>query len=197
MGNVASIESFFNDVKKQHKGVDILINNAGIQHVSPVESFGVAEWDRVIAINLTGVFHASRLCLPHMKTNNWGRIVNISSVHGLVGSANKSAYVAAKHGVIGFSKVLALETAKTGITVNNICPGWVLTPLVEKQIEAKAKENNVTFDVAKAQLLLEKQPSGEFVTTEQLGSMAAFLCSGAGDQIRGASFVMDGGWTAQ
>lgn len=118
-------------------------------------------------------------------------------VKGLVGSANKSAYVAAKHGVIGFSKVLALETAKTGITVNNICPGFVLTPLVEKQIEAKAEENNISYDAAKDLLLSEKQPSGEFVTTEQLGSMAAFLCSDAGDQIRGASFVMDGGWTAQ
>jgi len=116
---------------------------------------------------------------------------------GLVGSANKSAYVAAKHGVIGFSKALSLETAKTGITVNSICPGWVLTPLVEKQIEAKAQDKNISFDAAKDVLLSEKQPSGEFVTTDQLGSMAAFLCSGAGDQIRGASFAMDGGWTAQ
>lgn len=197
LSNIDSIEGFFQRAAKQCNGIDVLVNNAGIQHVAPVEDFSVENWDRIIAINLSAVFHTTRLCLPHMKQRNWGRIINVSSVHGLVGSVNKCAYVSAKHGVIGFSKVTALELAKTGITVNCICPGFVLTPLIEKQIQMKADENKTSFDEAKILLMAEKQPSGEFVTTKQLGDMAAFLCSDAADQVRGASFAMDGGWTAQ
>lgn len=175
--------------------VDILVNNAGIQHVAPVEAFPVERWDAILAINLSSVFHATRLCLPGMKARNWGRIVNIASAHGLVGSAGKAAYVAAKHGVLGLTKVVALETATSGVTCNAICPGFVLTPLVQAQIDAKA-EAGLTPDQAKHQLLAEKQPSLDFVTPEQLGELACFLCSEAARQVRGAAWSMDGGWTA-
>lgn len=177
--------------------VDILVNNAGIQHVANVEDFDPARWDAVIAINLSAVFHCTRLVLPGMKQRNWGRIVNIASVHGLVASAQKAAYVAAKHGVVGLTKVTALETARTGVTCNAICPGWVLTPLVQAQIDARAKAHNVGADVAKTTLLSEKQPSAEFVTTEQIGELTLFLCSPAADQVRGAAWNIDGGWFAQ
>ncbi|WP_426198677.1 3-hydroxybutyrate dehydrogenase [Pseudomonas sp. DC3200b2] len=175
--------------------VDVLVNNAGIQHVAPVESFPVERWDAVIAINLSSVFHTSRLCLPGMKARDWGRIVNIASAHGLVGSVGKAAYVAAKHGVLGLTKVMALETATSGVTCNAICPGFVLTPLVQAQIDAKT-EGGLTADEARRQLLAEKQPSLEFVTPEQLGELACFLCSDAARQVRGAAWSMDGGWTA-
>ncbi len=178
-------------------GVDILVNNAGIQHVAPVEEFAVEKWDAVIALNLTAAFHTIRLALPHMRERNWGRIINIASAHGLVASAGKAAYVAAKHGLLGLTKVTALETARTGVTCNAICPGWVLTPLVQRQVEARAAKENIAIDAAREALLLEKQPSGEFVTTEQLGATAAFLCSAAAAQVRGAAWTMDGGWTAQ
>lgn len=177
-------------------GVDILVNNAGIQHVAPVEEFPVERWDAIIAINLSSVFHATRLCLPGMKSRGWGRIVNVASAHGLVGSAGKAAYVAAKHGVVGLTKVVALETAQLNITCNAICPGFVLTPLVQQQIDAKAA-NGLTAEQAKAELLSEKQPSLEFVTPEQLGELVAFLCSDAARQVRGAAWSMDGGWTAR
>lgn len=177
--------------------VDILVNNAGIQHVANIEDFPVEKWDAIIAINLTSAFHTTRLALPAMKQKNWGRIINIASAHGLVGSAQKSAYVAAKHGIVGFTKVTALETAQTGVTCNAICPGWVLTPLVQKQVDARASNEGVSNDEAKKGLLGEKQPSGEFVTPEQLGALAVFLCSEGASQVRGAAWSMDGGWTAQ
>jgi 3-hydroxybutyrate dehydrogenase len=175
--------------------VDILVNNAGIQHVAPVECFPVERWDAIIAINLSAVFHATRLCLPGMKARGWGRIVNIASAHGLVGSIGKSAYVAAKHGVIGLTKVVALETAGLDITCNAICPGFVLTPLVQQQIDDKVA-TGLSPEQARHQLLVEKQPSLEFVTPEQLGELVAFLCSEAARQVRGAAWSMDGGWTA-
>ncbi|RPH44863.1 MAG: 3-hydroxybutyrate dehydrogenase [Burkholderiales bacterium] len=178
-------------------GIDILVNNAGIQHTSPVVSFPPERWDAVIALNLTAAFHTTRLALPTMTARNWGRIVNIASAHGLVASADKSAYVAAKHGIVGLTKVVALETALTGITCNAICPGWVLTPLVQKQIDARVAERGLTQAAASESLLGEKQPSKAFVTPEQLGALAAFLCSPAAEQVRGAAWTMDGGWTAQ
>ena len=180
-----------------HGGIDVLVNNAGIQHVDKVENFPIERWDAVIALNLSAVFHTTRLALPAMKQRNWGRIVNIASVHGLVASAEKAAYVAAKHGVVGLTRVTALETARTGITCNAICPGWVLTPLVQKQIDARVKDKGMSPEDAKASLLGEKQPSQEFVTPEQIGELALFLCSSAGDQVRGAAWNIDGGWIAQ
>ncbi len=177
--------------------VDILVNNAGIQHVAPVEEFPVEKWDAVIAINLSAAFHAIRATLPHMKACNWGRIINIASTHGLVASAQKSAYVAAKHGVLGLTKVVALETATTGITCNAICPGWVLTPLVQKQIDDRAAREKISVEKARVELLGEKQPSLEFATPEQIGAAALFLCSQAAAQIRGIALPVDGGWTAQ
>ena len=177
--------------------VDILVNNAGIQHVANVEDFPVDKWDAIIAINLTSAFHTTRLALPGMKTRGWGRILNIASTHGLVASAAKSAYVASKHGLIGFTKAVALETATTGVTVNAICPGWVLTPLVQQQVDARAVKDGVDGEEAKLRLLAEKQPSLQFTTPAQLGELAVFLCSPAADNIRGAAFNVDGGWIAQ
>ena len=197
MSKATEIEQMMHEAAKEMGGIDILINNAGIQHVANVEDFPVDRWDAVIAINLSSAFHTSRLALPFMKKNNWGRIINIASVHGLVGSAGKSAYVAAKHGIIGLTKVTALENAQTGITCNAICPGWVLTPLVQKQVDARAHDKSLSQDAAKHELLIEKQPSAEFVTPEQLGELAVFLCSPAASQVRGAAWNMDGGWAAQ
>jgi 3-hydroxybutyrate dehydrogenase len=177
-------------------GIDILVNNAGIQHVAAVEDFPLERWDAIIAINLSAVFHASRLVLPGMRQRGWGRIINIASVHGLVGSVNKAAYVAAKHGVLGLTKVLGLETATTQITCNAICPGWVLTPLVQQQIDARAARDG-DVDRARQELLAEKQPSLDFVTPNQLGELALFLCSKAASQVRGAAWNIDGGWLAQ
>jgi 3-hydroxybutyrate dehydrogenase len=178
-------------------GVDILVNNAGIQHVATVDEFPPEKWDAIIAINLTSAFHTTRLALPGMKQKNWGRIINLASVHGLVGSAGKSAYVAAKHGLVGFTKVTALELATTGVTCNAICPGWVLTPLVQKQVDDRAARDGLSNDAARKALLAEKQPSGEFVTPAELGALAVFFCSPAGDQVRGVAWNMDGGWAAQ
>ncbi|MDP2417370.1 MAG: 3-hydroxybutyrate dehydrogenase [Hydrogenophaga sp.] len=177
--------------------VDILVNNAGIQHVARIEDFPVARWDAIIAINLTSAFHATRLALPAMQSANWGRIINVASVHGLVGSAEKSAYVAAKHGVVGLTKVTALENATTGVTCNAICPGWVLTPLVQKQVDAKAAALGLSIDEAKNLLLGEKEPSMQFTTPEELGELAVFFCSPAGANVRGVAWNMDGGWVAQ
>lgn len=176
--------------------VDILVNNAGIQHTDRVENFPVERWDSIIALNLSAVFHATRVILPGMRERGWGRIINIASVHGLVGSTTKSAYIAAKHGVVGLTKVVALENADTGITCNAICPGWVLTPLVEKQVEQLVERESITPEQAKQRLLAEKQPSKAFVTPEQIGELAVFLCSAAADEIRGAALPIDGGWTA-
>ena len=177
--------------------VDILVNNAGIQYTAPVEDFPVDRWDAVIAINLSANFHAIRAVIPQMRTRNWGRIINIASTHGLVASVEKAAYVAAKHGVLGLTKVVALETATTNITCNAICPGWVLTSLVEKQIKERASRENISVDQAKRELLAEKQPSHEFARPEQIGSVAVFLCSEAAAQIRGIALPVDGAWTAQ
>ncbi len=181
----------------QFGALDILVNNAGIQHVANVEDFPAERWDAIIAINLSSAFHTMHHALPGMKSRGWGRIVNIASAHGLVASAGKSAYVAAKHGIVGLTKAAALETATTGITVNAICPGWVLTPLVQKQVDARAAKDGVDNEEAKRRLLGEKQPSLQFVTPEQLGALAVFLCSPAADQVRGVAWAMDGGWTAQ
>jgi 3-hydroxybutyrate dehydrogenase len=197
LSKVGDTEKLMKRCAEVHGGVDILINNAGIQHVSSIEAFAVERWDAIIALNLSAVFHATRLALPLMRQRGWGRIINIASAHGLVASVEKSAYVAAKHGVVGLTKVTALETATTGITCNAICPGWVLTPLVQKQIDARMKEKGISAEEAKAQLVGEKQPSREFVTPEQIGELAAFLCSPAADQVRGVAWPIDGGWTAQ
>jgi 3-hydroxybutyrate dehydrogenase len=197
MSKPAEIEAMMAFAAEKFGGVDVLVNNAGIQHVANIEDFPVDKWDAIIAINLSSAFHTSRLALPGMKQKNWGRIINLASVHGLVGSAQKSAYVAAKHGLVGFTKVTALETAHTGVTCNAICPGWVLTPLVQKQVDDRAAREGISNEAAKKALLAEKQPSGEFVTPEELGALAVFFCSPAADQVRGVAWNMDGGWTAQ
>lgn len=193
----AEIESMVASVEKRFGAIDILVNNAGIQHVAPIDRFPAERWDAVIAINLSSAFHAIRCALPAMKKRNWGRIINIASAHGLVASVEKVAYVAAKHGIVGLTKVVGLETARTGITCNAICPGWVLTRLVQKQIDARAAEKGRSVEEARLALLAEKQPSLEFVTPEQLGEVALFLCSDAAQQVRGAAWTVDGGWTAQ
>jgi len=193
----AQIREMVETATKELGSVDILVNNAGIQHTSPVDEFPDDRWDAVIAINLTSNFHAIKAVLPQMKRRNWGRIVNIASTHGLIASVEKSAYVAAKHGVLGLTKTVALETAKTGITCNAICPGWVLTPLVQKQIDARAEREGIALEQAKRDLLAEKQPSGEFATPEQIGALCVFLCSDTAAQIRGAAVPVDGAWLAQ
>ncbi|CAA7625127.1 3-hydroxybutyrate dehydrogenase [Magnetospirillum sp. SS-4] len=185
------------DARERFGAVDILVNNAGIQHVAPVEDFPPDRWDAVIAINLSAVFHAIRAALPGMKEKGWGRIVNVASVHGLVASANKAAYIAAKHGVVGLTKVVALETAEIDVTCNAICPGWVLTPLVQAQIDARAEREGIPVAQAGRDLLSEKQPSKQFTTPEQLGALAVFLCSPAAANLTGASLPVDGGWTSQ
>ena len=197
MSKPAEIESMIAFAGDKFGGVDILVNNAGIQYVANIEDFPVEKWDAIIAINLTSAFHTSRLVLPRMRANNWGRIINLASTHGLVASAGKSAYVAAKHGLIGLTKAGALETASTGVTINAICPGFVLTPLVQKQVDARAAKDGISNDEAKKALLADKQPSGEFVTPEELGALAVFLCSDAAKQVRGVAWNMDDGWVAQ
>jgi 3-hydroxybutyrate dehydrogenase len=178
-------------------GIDILVNNAGIQHTAPVEEFPMEKWEQILAINLSSAFYGIKAALPNMRRRRWGRIVNIASAHGLVASATKSAYVAAKHGLLGLTKVVALETAPSPVTCNAICPGWVLTPMVQKQIDDAAARDGISRDESKTRLLAEKQPSLDFATPEQIGAVAVFLCSNAADQIRGASISVDGGWTAQ
>jgi 3-hydroxybutyrate dehydrogenase len=182
---------------KAFGAVDILVNNAGIQYTAPIEEFPEAKWDAIIAINLSSNFRLIKAVLPGMRQRNWGRIVNIASVHGLVASTHKAAYVAAKHGVLGLTKVVALETATTGITCNAICPGWVLTPLVQKQIDDLAAREKLSDPQARAKLLGEKQPSLAFATPEQMGALTAFLCSDDAAQIRGVALPVDGGWVAQ
>jgi 3-hydroxybutyrate dehydrogenase len=197
MSKPAEIAAMVQACEAEFGGVDILVNNAGIQHVATIEDFPADRWDAIIAINLSSAFHTLHHALPGMKARGWGRIVNIASVHGLTASVQKSAYVAAKHGIVGLTRVAALETATTGITVNAICPGWVLTPLVQKQVDARAQKDGVDNDEAKKRLLAEKQPSLQFVTPEQLAGLAVFLCSPAADQVRGVAWNMDGGWMAQ
>lgn len=177
-------------------GCDILVNNAGIQHVSPIETFPVDKWNAIIAINLTSAFHTTAAALPGMRTKGWGRIVNIASAHGLTASPFKSAYVAAKHGVVGLSKTVALETAGQGITCNAICPGYVLTPLVEAQIPDQMKTHGMDRETVIREVMLDRQPSKQFATVEQLGGTTVFLCSAAADQITGTAISVDGGWTA-
>ncbi|GFE66915.1 3-hydroxybutyrate dehydrogenase [Litoreibacter roseus] len=176
--------------------VDILINNAGIQHVAPIQDFPTEKWDAIIAIMLSSVFHTTAAAIPMMKKSGWGRVINISSAHGLTASPYKSAYVSAKHGVVGMTKVVALETAQEPITVNAICPGYVLTPLVEAQIPETMKEYDMDRETVIKEVMLERQPSKEFATTEQLGGVATFLCSDAAAQITGTTISVDGGWTA-
>ncbi len=197
MSKPAEIEAMVRACEAEFGSVDILVNNAGIQHVANIEDFPPERWDAILAINLSSAFHTMRCALPGMKARNWGRVINVASAHGLVASAQKSAYVAAKHGIVGLTKVGALETATTGVTVNAICPGWVLTPLVQKQVDARAEKDGVDGEEAKRRLLAEKQPSLQFVTPEQLAGLAVFLCSPAADQVRGVAWNMDGGWVAQ
>ena len=176
---------------------DIVINNAGIQHVAPIEEFPPEQWDRIIAINLTSAFHTIAAAIPHMKKAGWGRIINIASAHGLVASPYKSAYVAAKHGILGLTKTTALEQAQHHITANAICPGYVLTPLVEAQIPDQMKAYNMDRETVIHDVMLEKQPTKQFVTAGQIGALAAFLITDAAAQINGAALPVDGGWTAE
>jgi len=177
--------------------IDILVNNAGVQHVAPVDEFPVDKWDLIIALNLSSAFHTTRLALPAMKQRRWGRIVNIGSAHALVASAFKSAYVSAKHGLAGFTKTVALEVAQQGITANAICPGYVRTPLVDKQIPEQAKAHGISEDRVIREVILAPQPSKEFVKVEEVAALAAYLCSDAAAAITGAMLSIDGGWTAE
>jgi 3-hydroxybutyrate dehydrogenase len=197
MSKPVEIRDLIGRAESAFGAVDILVNNAGIQHVESIDRFPEDRWDAVIAINLSSAFHATKAALPGMKKRRWGRIINIASAHGLVASPNKSAYVAAKHGIVGFTKVAALETAEEGIRVNAICPGFVHTPLVQKQIEDRAREAGISLEKATRDIILAPQPTKEFVTVEQIASMALYLASEAADQINGASFAIDGGWTAR
>lgn len=193
----SAIRDMIRAVESDFGALDILVNNAGIQHVATVEEFPESQWDAVLSLNLSAAFHAIKAALPGMKRRGWGRIINIASAHGLVGSEGKAAYVAAKHGLLGLTKVVALETANTGITCNALCPGWVLTPLVETQIEDLAREKGVARPEAERALLREKQPMLAFSTPEDLGGWTAFLCSEAARTTTGAAFPVDGGWTAR
>lgn len=197
MSKPDQIAALIADCETRLGRLDILVNNAGIQHTASVETFPAAKWELILAINLSAAFYAIQAALPGMKSRGWGRIINIASVHGLVASVEKAAYVAAKHGLIGLTKVVALETARTPVTCNAICPGFVLTPLVEKQIVDRAARDAISVDDAKVKLLSEKMPSAEAVTPEALGQVAVFLCSSAADQMRGTALPVDGGWISQ
>ena len=197
MSKPAAIAAMVAKAEETMGGVDILVNNAGIQFVAPIEDFPDDRWDAVISINLSAVFHGTKAVIPGMKKKGWGRIINIASAHGLVASGQKAAYVAAKHGVLGLTKVAAIELANEGITVNAICPGWVLTPLVEKQLEARAQKDGITVEAAAKEFLAEKQPMAKFSTPEALGGLAVFLCSVSAATITGAPMSMVGGWVAQ
>lgn len=182
---------------KTFGSVDVVVNNAGIQHKAPTQDFPDDKWRKVIALNLEAAFYISKAALPYMYEKGWGRLIHISSVHGVVASTEKAAYVAAKHGLLGLSKVIALEAAGTGVTSNCVCPGWVLTPLVEQQIQGIADKEGISFSAAKDKLLKEKQPSGEFATPEQMGEATLFLASEAAAQMTGSYLTIDGGWSAQ
>ena len=197
MSKPEQIEQLVDATAREFRGLDIIVNNAGIQHTAPVDEFPPERWEAIISINLSAVFYGVHWALPHLRRKGWGRIINIASVHGLVASVNKAAYIAAKHGVVGLTKTVALETAGSGITCNAICPGWVLTPLVQKQVDDRAAQRNIPNEQAKRELLSEKQPSGQFVTPEQIGELAVFLCSPGADQMTGAAIPIDGAWTAQ
>lgn len=191
-----SVAADCRDLIEQAGGCDILINNAGIQHVAPIDEFPVEKWDAIIAINMSSAFHTTAAALPHMRARGWGRVVNIASAHGLTASPFKSAYVAAKHGVVGMTKAVALETAEEAITANAICPGYVLTPLVEAQIPDQMKAHDMDRETVVREVMLQRQPSREFATVEQLGGTTVFLCSDAAAQITGTTISVDGGWTA-
>ena len=197
MSQGADIARMMIEVADKTGGLDIVVNNAGIQHVSHVEDFPEAKWDAIIAINLSSAFHTTKAAMPYMKKQRWGRIVNIASAHGLVASPFKSAYVAAKHGIMGFTKTVALECAQEGVTVNAICPGYVLTPLVERQIPDTAKARGLTEEQVKRDVLLAAQPTKKFVTVEQIAATTIFLCSEAAASITGSHIAVEGGWTAQ
>ena len=197
MSKPAEIPGLTEATVRQLGAVDILVNNAGIQHVARVVDFPAERWDAVIAINLSAAFHTAKAALPHMIEKGWGRIVNIASAHGLVASGEKAAYVAAKHGLVGLTKVIAIETANQGITCNAICPGWVLTPLVQKQIEARAAAQGIPVAQARDDLVREKQPMLDYTTPEKIGALAVFLCGDAASTITGAALSIDGGWVAQ
>ncbi len=197
MRDGAAIAAMVQEASGALGSVDVLVNNAGIQFVSPVEDFPLDKWDQIIAINLSAAFHATRAVVPQMKARRWGRIINTASAHALVASPFKSAYVAAKHGVAGFTKSVALELATFGITINSICPGYVWTPLVEKQIPDTMKARGLTEEQVKRDVMLAAQPTKEFVTVEQVAALALFLCGDAASQITGSNIAMDGGWTAQ
>jgi 3-hydroxybutyrate dehydrogenase len=196
MSQPASIEAMMKLARDELGGIDILVNNAGIQHVAPIEEFPLDKWNAIIAINLSAAFHTTRLAMGHMKRQKWGRIINIASAHALVASPFKSAYVAAKHAVAGLTKTVALEVAGLGITVNAVCPGYVLTPLVEKQIPDTAKARGITEDQVRRDVLLASQPTKKFVTIEQVAGLVQFLCSSDADSITGAILPIEGGWTA-
>ncbi len=197
MSKPGDIREMVQQAARELGSVDVLVNNAGIQFVAPVDEFPEDKWNAIIAINLSAAFHAIKAALPLMKQRKWGRIVNIASAHGLVASENKVAYVSAKHGLVGMTKVVAVEAANHGVTCNAICPGWVLTPLVQKQIEARAKEQNIPVEQAKNDLLREKQPMLQFTTPEQIGALAVYLASDAAQTITGTTVSIDGGWVAQ
>ena len=197
MSKPADIRGMIDATQREFGAVDILVNNAGIQHVAPIEAFPDDKWDAIIAINLSASFHAIKAAVPGMKRRGFGRIINIASAHGLVASGEKAGYVSAKHGLVGLTKVVAVETANSGITCNAICPGWVLTPLVQKQVEDKAKETKISVEKAKEDLLREKQPMLRFSTPEQIGALAVFLCGEGAATVTGAALSIDGGWTAQ
>ena len=192
-----AIETALAEIAASEGPISVLVNNAGIQFTAPIDEFPIEKWDQIIALNLSAAFHTTRLCLPGMKAQNFGRIINIASVHGLVASVNKPAYIAAKHGLIGLTKATALETAEIDITCNAICPGWTHTSLIQEQIEKRATELNLSVEDGGRALLTEKQPSKQFVRTDQLGALTRFLCTDAASQITGASLPVDGGWTAQ
>jgi len=197
MAKPADIRDLVKATVEQLGGVDILVNNAGIQHVAKIVDFPEERWDAVIAINLSAAFHAAKAALPHMTAKGWGRIVNIASAHGLVASGEKAAYVTAKHGLVGLTKVIAIEAANSGVTCNAICPGWVLTDLVKKQIEARAAAQGISYQQAHDDLLREKQPMLQYTTPEKIGGLTVFLCSEAASTMTGAALSIDGGWTAQ
>src|SRR5947209_16882369 len=191
------IADMIGGAEKSFGAIDVLVNNAGIQYVAKVEDFPVEKWDAVIATNLSAAFHSCRCALPGMKRRGWGRIINIASAHGLVASGEKAAYVAAKHGLVGLTKVVAIETANQGITCNGSCPGWVLTPLVQQQIEARAKAEGIPVEKAREDLVREKQPMLDYTTPEKIGALTVFLCGEAASTITGAALSIDGGWVAQ